>query len=399
MSSLAYAEVSNQPQTADQQPLSYEKYRDQKEAADTKLYYDFRRALRVALTGDEYKLFDTLVDRVNHDKKDSRYGKAFTSYSGLSKLTGMSNQSISKALKRLEDLGLIELDRRPGDTTFYVIREHGSPALIEALKNTPHTKRQGGFNRPKDTFTPSTEWRATPTLNGGHPSTEWRATPPLNRDKRNQLTNPKKESKQQQGEAPVIEAQTGPTNVVVVDKSFFSDKAREDLTLIRELMPDIELKKAEKLARLEKGEARIRSVAAAARKRADENPEGYFIRCLENGWNVGEAPAPKTQPTQAYLEKQARLQAEKAASALKDEAAQSPSNQAVIEVENPATPLESEFKALVESYGVAGRFYAGFSTNIKIIEERIEAATKVNDIQLMGFLADWLEILNARAAV
>jgi hypothetical protein len=283
---------------------------------------------------------------------------------GYSQFKGMDDRSIRNAVDKLVKAGLIFVHKRPRNergeqpTFIYEVNLYGEPH---------YPGKTGGKILPyrKPTHDPSPQNADTPSPQN--------ADTPIGKMRNTKESLKEKEKENNKGEAPVKEAQPEPANVVV-DNSFFSDKAKRDLALIRVEMPGIELKKAEKLARLEKGEARIKAVAAAARKRADENPEGYFISCLEKNWKINEpgrapglqpgrvAPEPgpeaaKTQPTQAYLEKQARLKAQKEAEALKDEAARAERGRRCREIyDNLATQYEpyvmSQIKFTTHIYDV-----------------------------------------------
>ena len=65
------------------------------------------------------KLYPVLKSYAN-----SENGAAFPSYETLSEMSGLSLQSVSKALKELASLDLIEAKRIVGKKTVYALREH-----------------------------------------------------------------------------------------------------------------------------------------------------------------------------------------------------------------------------------------------------------------------------------
>jgi hypothetical protein len=74
---------------------------------DWKLYYEYRRLLRKVLTPTEYTVYDILVDQA----ADSARGWQ-CSYTEISDLGGgLATNTISRAILRLEGLGLIRVDR------------------------------------------------------------------------------------------------------------------------------------------------------------------------------------------------------------------------------------------------------------------------------------------------
>lgn len=97
------------------------------------------------MKGNTLKVYLVLASRVNHRRKDN---KVWPSYNSLMKDTGIKDRhAISTAIKELEDLRLIEIERELRHSNIYKVCYPEYLMRKSTLASVEHRTRASGENR------------------------------------------------------------------------------------------------------------------------------------------------------------------------------------------------------------------------------------------------------------